>query len=847
MHRLPGALAAVAALILFFPLTSAYAQGLDDATSGVVGPLPQAAAVDDGFAQWTNPAGLAYVDALQLVGAYSGHLGALPRDAYLGQVSLSLWDGFVLSTGGGLHLRPIAQAPSYGHWNASAAWRMDRLFSLGASWSRVSTGDPNDDVIEHTTLGAQLRPASWLSLGAVMEGLGARDNGLLANDIRGIRLGISTRPLGDGWTLGLDVRARPGANSWLQSAAFEDATWTSALHTTIRLGGFALTGGASLRSLSFAGTPDVQFGIGIQTDTRHFGVAASGGSDTNQQHLAQVFGRASLESFPTLFPAGEDWVKLTLVGDGVPAQNPNDLLERFFAPDISPTTVLATLERAAEDPGIGGVVLRVRNLSLGWGRLAEFRALLQHLRARGKRSIVYLETASDGDIYLASAADRVLLSPAGGVDLNGLQLVMTYYGSGLRRVGIQAEAISAGEFKNAPKTFLADEPSEAELLVENAILDGIFADMVSGIATGRNLATDEVEDLIDKGGLTAAEALEAKLVDGVMHWDQIREHIQEWTGKRPWFDESYLEQSRVLTSWQEPKRIAVIPIEGVIQMGRSGGGMFGTGEQSVGADDIVEALEAAANDSNVVAVVLRINSPGGDALASDLIWRAAMRAREEKPVVASMGDVAASGGYYIAAGAQEIFAENNTLTGSIGVYSLYFHVEELLSDLGISTFELSRGALPGPTLYRAPSTEERKRIQDLVDNTYERFLTAIRTGRDIEEDALREVAEGRVWLGADALKHRLVDHLGGLNAALKRAKELAGLDAAERPEISILNHGNETLPRIRTAVQAWMGLSPSAAEIQALRSLFLGHDADFALLRMQNRPLALPRNQIVIE
>lgn len=849
MHRILGVYALLLAVLPFvLGHTTAHAQGLEDATSRVIAPVPQAAAADDGFAQWTNPAGLAYVDALQLVGAYSGHLGARPSDSYLGQLSLSLFDGFVVSTGGGLSLLPETQSRSYGHWNASAAWRLDRLLSLGASWSQIATGDPAIEPSAHTTLGAQLRPASWLSLGAVMEGLGGTaNNPLTQNDVRGLRLGVSTRPFGDAWTLGLDVRARPGADDWLQAAAFQNADWSSALHTTVRIGGLALTGGATLRSLAFSGTPDVQVGVGIQSDTRHFGVGASGGADTNNQYLAQVYGRASIEAFPTILPQGEDWVRLTLVGDGVPAQDPNDFFERLFAPDVSPTNVLAALERALEDPGVGGVVLRLRNLSLGWGRLAELRSLLKRFGEQGKRSIVYLETASDGDIYLASAAQRVLLSPAGGVDLNGLQMVMTYYGTGLRRVGIQAEAISAGEFKNAPKTFLADEPSESELVVQNAILDGIFAEMVEGIASGRNLSTDEVEDLVDRGGLTATEALEAKLIDGIMHWDQMRGHIEEWTGKPPWFDSLYLDQTRVQTSWQEPKRIAVIPIDGVIQMGRSGGGMFGSGEPSTGADDIVDALDAAYNDSNVVAVVLRINSPGGDALASDLIWRAAMRVREEKPVVASMGDVAASGGYYIAAGAQEIFAEANTITGSIGVYSLYFHVEELLSDFGVSTFELSRGALPGPTLYRAPTPTERERMQSLVDNTYERFLTAIRTGRTIEDDALREVAEGRVWLGSEAKGHGLVDRIGGLNLALQRARELAELPADARPEISILTSGDESLPRIRTAVRAWMGLSPSVEEIRMLRSLLLGHHEDFALLRMQNRPLAMPRHRLEIE
>ena len=849
MYRVSGALAALLATFpLAFSHTTARAQGLDDATSRVIAPVPQAAAADDGFAQWTNPAGLAYVDAMQLVGAYSGHLGARPRDSYLGQFSLSLFDGFVLSTGGGLSLLPETQARSYGFWNASAAWRLDRILSLGASWSQIATGDPSVEASAHTTLGAQLRPASWLSLGAVLEGLGgSANNALTQNDVRGLRLGVSTRPFGDAWTLGLDVRARPGSEDWLQSAAMQNASWSSALHTTLRIGGLALTGGAALRSLSVTGTPDLQVGIGIQSDTRHFGVGATGGADANNQYLAQVYGRASIEAFPTILPQGDDWVKLTLVGDGVPAQNPNDFFERLFAPDVSPTTVLAGLERALEDPGVGGVVLRVRNLSLGWGRLAELRTLLKRFGEQGKRSIVYLETASDGDIYLASAAQRVLLSPAGGVDLNGLQMVMTYYGTGLRRVGIQAEAISAGEYKNAPKTFLADEPSEAELVVQNALLDGIFAEMVSGIATGRNLSTDEVEALVDRGGLTASEALEAKLIDGIMHWDQMRSHIEEWTGKRPWFDGLYLDQTRVQMSWEDPKRIAVIPIDGVIQMGRSGGGVFGSGEPNTGADDVIDALETAYNDSDIVAVVLRINSPGGDALASDLIWRAAMRVREEKPVVASMGDVAASGGYYIAAGAQEIFAEANTLTGSIGVYSLYFHVEELLSDFGVSTFELSRGALPGPTLYRAPTSAERERMQSLVDNTYERFLTAIQSGRTIEEDKLREVAEGRVWLGAEAKEHGLVDQIGGLNLALRRAKELAGLQADARPEIAILTNGDESLPRIRTAVRAWMGLSPSAEEVRVLQSLLLGHHEDFALLRMQNRPLAMPRNRIVIE
>jgi protease-4 len=270
--------------------------------------------------------------------------------------------------------------------------------------------------------------------------------------------------------------------------------------------------------------------------------------------------------------------------------------------------------------------------------------------------------------------------------------------------------------------------------------------------------------------------------------------------------------------------------------------LWGGGGGGAGAHDIVEAVDRAAEDSGVKAIVLRIDSPGGDALASDLIWHAVMKAREKKPVVASMGDVAASGGYYVASAANTIFAEPNTITGSIGVFGLMFNAERLADDAGVRTYSLQRGALPGPSLLHGLSDEERAALQASVNNTYEQFLDAVITGRGktagLEKDKLRDIAEGHVWTGKQALERKLVDNMGGIAEALQDAKKRANLGDDEEVGLDVITGHEDDLMKMTGLVSVFGGAR--AAAIESAARLLLGDpDAVAFLLTEKGRPMAV--------
>lgn len=834
--------ALVASLAIFSAVRGARAQGLADPTTGAIVPVPQAAAADDAFALFVNPAGLAYVEAFQAVAGYAGRFGQIPEDSLFLNLAASPTSGLALGAEGGFVVLPTGFGTSYSHLSGTAALRFDRSFALGGTLRGVTPSTPGAPTDIVTDLGAQWRPWSWLAFGGALQDIGVDQPRFTS-----LRAGVSTRPLGEWLTLGLDARAVAGSNDLLSPAAYTRARFEPAANAVVRLGGLLFTGGAVWRNPGQPGPVDVQIGLGVQVDTHHLGAAVTGGYATREQYETTVLARASVERYPTVFPFGGGWIALTLTGEAVPEEDDGDIISELLAPPPNPIAVLAALERAVRDPEVKGLVLRVRGLSLGWGRLTELRSALVQLREAGKKVIVYFDSGDDADIYLASAADRVYLSPAGSLDMNGLQLILTYFGATLDMFGVEAEAVTAGAFKSAPRTFTASEPSANELLVRNELLDTMYEILVESIAQGRSLDAAKVEELIDLGGLSAEGALDAGLVDGLAYWDEIPERVEELEGFRPFLDEGYLDQTRREQRWDSPPRIAIVPVLGMIQQGGSGGGLFGILEGGAGADDIIDALDAARRDPGVAAVVLRIDSPGGDALASDLIWHAVMRLRDEKPVVASMGDVAASGGYYVASAANVIYAEPNTFTGSIGVYALFFNGEQLLRDLGVRAYELNRGARPGPSVFRGLSEGELERFQKLVDESYERFLAAILLGRTIDETLLREVAEGRVWTGADAKERNLVDELGGLTEALAKARSLAGIPSPEESEIAILTGQTELFPRLRTAVSALAGQHATREEVRAALRLLLGSPDSLALLGLEGRPLALPRARIRVE
>ncbi|TMB13816.1 MAG: signal peptide peptidase SppA, partial [Deltaproteobacteria bacterium] len=370
--------------------------------------------------------------------------------------------------------------------------------------------------------------------------------------------------------------------------------------------------------------------------------------------------------------------------------------------------------------------------------------------------------------------------------VNGFAATALFAAAGLDKLGVKAEFFRVGAYKNAPDLFTRTGMSGEQREVESSLLDDLYGRYVKRISDTRHLDESKVKSLLDEGILKPGEAVQAGLIDGLVYPDQLEEEAGKVLGAKVILNKVGTEEPALRElRWGGRPRIAVVRVVGDIVRGEGGRDPFGV-VRLAGSDGIIGRIRHAADDPAVSAIVVRVDSPGGDGTASDLIWRELVRARKEKkkPVIASMGDVAASGGYYVAAGADVIFAEPATITGSIGVFIGHFDASVLLGKLGLNLMTLKRGAsadLFNPD--RSLSEAERKTLQAWVEAFYADFVSRVAQSRGLTEAEVHRVAQGRVWTGAQALEHKLVDRLGGLEDALAEAKRRSGFAADEAVEL----------------------------------------------------------------
>jgi protease-4 len=463
---------------------------------------------------------------------------------------------------------------------------------------------------------------------------------------------------------------------------------------------------------------------------------------------------------------------------------PEDLVGRLLAEGgLGLFDVLQSLRAAARDERIAGLVLRVGQLETGWAKARELREALLAFKRSGKPVIAVMEQetfASNLEYYVASVADRVHLAPATTAPLTGLASQFLFLGGLWEKLDIDMHVEKVREYKTMGDFLAFKKMTPEHREMANAILDGIDAEFVGAIADSRGLEADAVRDLIDQGLASPTEFREAKLSDGIKYLRTVHDSIGG--EQTPLVDlEDYADIDVTDLGLGVGPRIGVLYASGAIVSGESGTSVNGS---TIGADTISEALDEVAKDDDVVALVMRVDSPGGSALASDLIWRARHAVQDKKPVVVSMSDLAASGGYYISVGADRILAQPTTLTGSIGVVVARPMIRGLLADAGINSETLTRGKYAHMSDLTVPLADTGKaKLGAQVRHIYREFVDRVASGRKMTADAVDEVARGRVWTGAQAVEQGLVDELGGFWDAIDAAKELAGLDVSEEVEL----------------------------------------------------------------
>lgn len=537
-----------------------------------------------------------------------------------------------------------------------------------------------------------------------------------------------------------------------------------------------------------------------------------------------------------------------------PAENP---FERGGGPSL--LEIDEALRAAESDEDIERLLVRIGPLQAGTATIEEIRSMILSFRENGKKpATCWFEEAGNGEYLLATACDTVLMAPEGVLLVNGLSLSATFFAGTLEKLGIQAEFTRAGRYKSAVETFTQKEMSEASREMMNALADGMFELLVDAIAKGRGLTKEEVLARIDDPPMTGRAALAGKLVDGLVYRDQLLAH--QLGHDLPAYDsaavqvppdgfdledapEQLLSVADYASKGRDPsgkKHVALIIGQGEIHSGKSEEpGAFGGGS-SIGSETMARAIRQAREDDDVAAIVLRVDSPGGSGLASDIIWREVVLTRElaGKPVIVSMGDVAASGGYYIAMGADSIFASRGTITGSIGVFAGKFNLGGLFDKVGIDSETVERGRLAGIFNADRPLGEDGlRKLEGYVLDFYSTFLDKASLGRKKSKEEIDAVAQGRVWTGGQAQERGLVDQLGGLRAALAEARSRAGLDA-EAPVV--------VLPKARTFLEELLDQATDLGGARAgLRSVGdavgvdVGALVDVAPLLSSGQPLAL--------
>ncbi len=645
-------------------------------------------------------------------------------------------------------------------------------FALGLAWHRFfdDPGRSLDDVAS-IDIGLSTRMGSHWAAGFVARDVNA-PNVASAPVQRRYELELVSRPVGtDAIELGFGGRVgevRGDVDGWLR--------WSARLTRGLYLKGQVETRSLNLIPASISGDPgsvsarEYRVAVGFEISFGSVGAATYGTGVLDSDRATR------LSSGTLVVRAGAPVIPSALA--------PRKRIERVELSGAlssrAHTALVTRLRAIGRDAAVVAVFVQLDGYGAGWATTQELHDELLRLRRAGKKVYAYMVTGSTREYFLASAANKVYLDPAGGIRLAGFAGTSLYFKGLFDKLGVNAQFEKIEEYKSAPEQFTRSGPTAPAMHMRNALYDSIYGHMIARIAKARGLSRARVKQLIDGGPYVAGDLRgKSDLVDAVVTADELGVVLAKELGAvYPVGGRTRPRPAR----WSYPS-IAVIHIAGDIVDGKSTTIPL-LGRKLVGSDTIVSALTAAREDSRIKAVVLRIDSPGGSAVASEMMAREVFKLRGVKPIICSMGDVAASGGYFAAAGCDVIFAEPTTITGSIGIFYGKFDLSALLGRMGLSWMTYKRGKRADTESYFRPYTDkERVFIKSKLRYMYGRFTKAVSEGRGMSQKAVDAVGRGRVWSGADAKRVKLVDRFGGVGDAIEYAKQRAGLGSGQRARV----------------------------------------------------------------
>jgi protease-4 len=754
-------------------------------------PTSSVATSDDAFCLNFNPAGLATKRGFQ---AFYTH-------SYYSDSTFKGDDALTLA------IRGLAFQVEWMGYGQAADWRRYSLalgteiypyFCWGTTYSWFSSKNKDYDKLKLWDFGFVSRPWRFLSVGGKASNFN-RPYFFGERIDRTWDLGIALRPFGERYTFALDGR-------WQEPEGFQKGR------------PIAQVSARPLDGLLLSGMIDDQhnFGFNVRFDLGRAGAGVYSlfNSETEEKFRGgSAYFRLSSDIYPSLIRPRARFLELTLDRNIVEEKPAKSL---FGPKRRSVYEVLASIEEAREDPAIKGLILKLTNPSFGLATIQEFRSAILDFRGAGKTVICFAENIGNKEYYLASACDEIVLIPAGYVWLTGLKSEVTFIKGTMDKLGMQAEIEAAGKYKSAREPLTRESMSEPFREVVNSLLDEFYEQMTAAIAEGRGWSLERVREVVDEGPYSAPRAKETGLVDKLAYWDELKDIIKEVTGRNyaTIGETDYRSGKEFVSSWAVPLKIAIIYATGTIVQGKSGSALyFG---KTMGSETIATAIRKAKEDRSIKAVVFRIDSPGGDGLASDLILREVNLCKKKKPFIVSMSDVAASGGYYIACSGDEIVAQPSTITGSIGVLGGKLVLRDFYHKIGIRKDIITRGKrAAGTSDYTHLTEEERELLKEMIDEYYRDFVRKVAEGRKLSEAYVDSVAQGRVWTGSQGKDVNLVDEAGGILLALQIAREKAGID--REAEIEVVS-----LPEKGWRLGLGRAISPRLETIESLSDMLEG-------------------------